>query len=256
MRGLFVLLLLANMGFLGWQLWSEPKDNGPKPYGGVTALNGGLTLLSELNEEQQPPSRKLVSAKSSAAQGEAPVELIEPEPRARLEGQPLRSGAEQSAETGAPICYQSEILDDRDEANNLQRKLSKAGIGESSHKVVQTKRVNYWVMLKPYSARAKAEEAADMLKKRKVKDFFIVRSGEYENAVSLGVFSSRERAEQRYKSITGLKLRLRKPVIEAIELPAKRYVVTFRVADGAVADGLSTLLDDPEGPVLKKTPCN
>ncbi|MFO7643396.1 MAG: hypothetical protein R6W95_03340, partial [Desulfosarcina sp.] len=42
-----------------------------------------------------------------------------------------------------------------------------------------------------------ADEAAAMLDGKSVKDFFIVRSGEYENAVSLGVFSGPERARSR-----------------------------------------------------------
>ena len=111
-------------------------------------------------------------------------------------------------------------------------------------------------MLKAYKNKTKANEAAEILKQKRVKDFFIVRTGRYENAVSLGVYSTKERAEKRYKEISGLKLRLRKPVIEAIELPAKRLIVSFRLGDGVVPEGLEHMLGSSKEPQWQKKSCN
>ena len=60
--------------------------------------------------------------------------------------------------------------------------------------------VDYWVLLGPYSGQ---EQASDMLRelKRKKIDSYLIRKGEMENTISLGVFSEESRAERHAKSM-------------------------------------------------------
>ena len=249
MRGFFVLLLITNLLFVGWQIGFEPESEDPPPYGGMALANDGLYLLSELDEEKRPPQRTFIPLEDKSTETPAPeVELIAAETV-------VEPSVAVTLST-TTLCYQSSPLVTLKEAKALQESLVKLGIEDSRRETIQTHKVNYWVMLKPYKSLDKANEAADILKKQRVKDFFIVRSGSYENAVSLGVFSTKERAEKRYKQIAGLKLRLRKPVIEALELPAKRLVVRFELEVTPAPEGLSTLLDSSKKSHLKKILCN
>ena len=55
----------------------------------------------------------------------------------------------------------------------------------------------FWVLLPPYPTRAEAEKTVDQLSEAGVGDTYIVPNGESANAVSLGIYARRERAEQR-----------------------------------------------------------
>lgn len=55
----------------------------------------------------------------------------------------------------------------------------------------------FWVLLPPYSTRAEVEKTVDQLSEAGVGDTYIVPNGESANAVSLGIYARRERAEQR-----------------------------------------------------------
>lgn len=252
MRGFFFLLLLTNVGLFAWQYWLalENATPPPAPYAGIALKSEGLKLISELSQEQRPAQRApLTIDERGERRPAAGVEQIEARSSPASEAPTLVE-----AGTGNK-CFQSSLLADLDEAKRLQARIGKLGIKESQRRTVETTKVNYWVKLNPYDSRAKAREAAEILRKNRIKDIFIVRSGRHENAVSLGVFSTRERAEQRYKEITGIKARLRKPVIEALELPAKRLVVEFNLPQGEVPEGFDALLDSSKQPHLKKISC-
>ncbi|MEN8168595.1 MAG: SPOR domain-containing protein [Pseudomonadota bacterium] len=249
MRGFFFLLLLTNVLFMGWKVWLAPESEEHFPYGGTLPVNQGLQLLSELDEGKAPPHRKLISVEQKKPLVPA-VELTTPK-----QSEDVNMAASDTPPTSV-ICYQSSLLATVSDAKSLQQLLAKRGIKQSKRETVETNKANYWLMLKPYKSRAKANEAGEILKKKRVKDFFIVRSGSYENAVSLGVFSTHERAEQRYKEIVSLKARLRKPVIEAIELPAKRMLVKFRLDNENLPKGLLPMLDTSKQPHFTKTSCN
>ena len=249
MGGFFLLLVVTNLAFLGWQFWGGAEEVELVPHGVVGMQSRGLPLLSELADAEHPPQRETITVESK--RDSAPVvEMIEVESRPAPE---LSAAAEATDALG---CYQSSHLSDLVAAKAFQAEISNYGVQDSQRKTVETTKVNYWVKLPPYDSRKKATEAAEILRDNRVKDFFIVRSGRHENAVSLGVFSSRERAEQRYSEITKLRARLRKPVIEAMELPAKRIVVEFVLAQSEITEGLRNLLDSTKQPHLKKIACN
>jgi hypothetical protein len=252
MRGFFVLLLITNLLFLGWQFWLAPENGVLAPEGSLSVSRGGLTLLAELDGGRMPPVRTLQAVEDTHAQTTAsPVELIAAEDKVE------EVATEQAPATLVSVfCYQSTQLETLADAKSLQQTLAKMGINATKRETVQTQKTNYWVMLAADKDPAKVNAVIDTLKQKHVKDFFVVRSGRYENAISLGVYSTRERAELRYKEIRGLKSRLPKPEIEALELPTKRLVVSFQLDSSAIPEGMALLLDASKEPHLKKISCN
>ncbi len=251
MRGFFLLLLITNLSFIAWQLWSNNTVAVPHPYGEVALRNEGLTLLSEINQDERPGQRNLVSIDEKPMVSEVTTGEL-----ARPVVDEAQTTSNMSTDSSLAVCYKSSMFSNLDEAKAFQATLGKLGIEVSQRKAVETTKINYWVMLKPYQNRVKANEAADLLRKKRVRDFFIIPSGRYENAVSLGVFSTRERAEQRQQEISELKIRLRKPVVEALELPTKHLIVLFKLAPGVKHDGLDELLNRGKEPYLEKIRCN
>lgn len=258
MRGLFLLLLLTNMAALVWQFTLHEGGAGAARTPGMAPSTGeGLTLLSELAQEQQPALRDGADVEVEA------VEMQHEEPRETSstgrgvagthEG--VLEDKEDAKDTAGAVCLSVEGIDSETAVKQLLRAVEKSGAVLLEQGEKQGTNTNYWVMLPPYPNRAKADEAAAMLDGKSVKDFFIVRSGEYENAVSLGVFSGPDRARSRAEQIVALKLRLRKPKIETIKLPAKQYFVRFKVEDTVKADSAVTLLEELDYPPARKVIC-
>jgi hypothetical protein len=55
--------------------------------------------------------------------------------------------------------------------------------------------MGHWVYLSPFPTRAEAEGAVEKLRAQGVQDLYIEAGGDDENAVSLGLYSDRQRAE-------------------------------------------------------------
>jgi hypothetical protein len=251
MRGFFVSLLITNLLFLGWQLWLPPEGEMSVSDSSLSVANDGLTLLVELEEGRMPPVRKLQTVEDTRAQLKEPqFELIAVEKKL----DEVATGPAPATITS--YCYQSTLFESLADAKLLQQSLVAMGISATERETVQTQKTNYWVMLAADKDPARINAMVDTLKQKRVQDFFVVQSGRYENAISLGVYSTRERAEQRYKEISALNSRIPKPVIEALELPAKRLMVTFQLDASDIPESMTSLLDASKEPHLQKISCN
>lgn len=249
MRGFFLLLVLTNILFLGWQFWGVTEESGDQPGRDVAMGAGGLQLLSELDRVAYPAQRAhAIITDTTNAMTSTQVQLMTP-------AQAVADGETSESHDTAAVCYRSAPMASLEEASRLQRQLASLGVDEVKRVTVQARKTNYWVILKAYENLDKANEAAAILKANRIRDFFIVRTGQYENAISLGVFSTLERAKLRYEEIAALKVRLRKPQIEQLDLPAKQLIVEFRLEKGRESAGLSTLLSDSTGVAAQKIPC-
>lgn len=199
MRGLFLLLLLSNLVYLVVQFASGTSDTDTDPYRGVTFEKKGLTLLSELPPEKRPALRE----------GVKPEPGLAPWPEEEAPAKESETAAADTAAKAEVHCMRVGGIRNETQLKSLRQSLRKLGAegflkgGEAG--TAANANNKFWVMLPPYPDLNKATEAAATLKSMKIKDFFVVRSGEYANAVSLGVFSTRENAERRKAQITALK---------------------------------------------------
>ncbi len=254
-------MLLTNLAFIAWQYFHAEGDQQEVDiYHGISMVNEGLTLLGELPPEKQPALRETADG-DEAAEKTVGNEAVQTSVAG--DGKTMTAKAQDLGESpvqtrppaGEVVCLRIGDIDGRPALDQLLKLLQANGATEIENGEMQVKRTNYWVMLPPYPNRAKADEAAAILSARRVKDFFIVRSGEYQNAVSLGVFSTHDRAKKRYDQIVGLKSRLRRPKIEAIELPAKRYYVSYRMDAAASRATLERRLTEMKYPSTEEINC-
>jgi hypothetical protein len=238
MRGFFFLLLLTNVALGAWQYHLQRSGSeGVDIYRGIAMVSNGLTLLSEVPAGEGPALRNAEEGEATGQGGAQP----EPQPKLAEAGEvgaKQPAAAEAMMKKAGRICYRIAGIEERQQLDALIDRLRESGASAIEQQQQQVSQTNYWVVLPAYASRKKANEAAEILTAKRVKDFFIVRSGEHENAVSLGVFSTRERAERRYEQIIGLKARLRRPRIEALELPGKRYTISYELGKGAAQRGI------------------
>lgn len=233
MRGFFLLLLLTNVATFAWQFYTAGGEhNVTDVYRDIAIVNNGLTLISELPEGQRPALRE-PEADEPTAEGALQTQ----EPAAEIAAQsPTTSEGPQGS---SARCYRLGEITDKTSAKALVKWLKNNGAESIKQQQQQGKRVTYWVILPAYANRKKANEAAEILSNQRIRDFFIVRNGEHENAISLGVFSTRERAERRYQEIVNLKARLRKPRITTVERSVLHYLVTFQLTSSEQKKALS-----------------
>ncbi len=237
-RAIFFVLLLANVSVYAWYHWYVASSSAALQ---PSAPPGGkpLQLVSELT----PAERK------SVAQN-APAEATAPAVAAITHAAP-------AAVTGAATaqaCVSYGPFPSADASGQGMARLKTAGLTPSQRTVPGKAKLGYWVFLPPFSSRREADAAADLLRKKNVKDIYVVADEANRNAVSLGVFSQKDGAIQREKDIRKLGL---KPQMAERFRDEPRYWIDTKGSDSAMpgADSFKDLAADSAPIVRASTAC-
>lgn len=247
MRSFFFLLLVTNIAFFGWQMSQERDEPDQKA---MVLSNNGLTLLAELPPEQRPPLRQ--------GAGEMPASSMKAEENVTTSPPGAEEASPDTLIAVTPqerICRRISGVNKSALARQLQENLKQAGATSLKQGSEQVQITNYWVILSPYPNRKEAAEAAAVLSQKRIKDFYVIRSGEQKNAISLGVFSTREHAQARQRQIVGLNTRLPRPEIRTKELPGQAYWIEYEVHDSSQQTAVETLLREFGVDTVEELPC-
>jgi hypothetical protein len=109
-----------------------------------------------------------------------------------------------AAATPAPHCMSLGPFLDLAETAEAAARLRERGHLPSQRLADSPLWVGYWVSLAPFPTRDEAVAAVEKLRARGVADLYVEPNGEDANAVSLGLYSDRERAEAVASTIRGL----------------------------------------------------
>jgi hypothetical protein len=183
-RALFLTLLLANIVILAWSRWYAAPDSVSQT--AATPLAGKpLELATELT----PAQRKdlATSEAASAASGTAPV--VAP------------SAATGALAANAVACAAYGPFASDDVVQLAAGRLKPLGLDVTDHLVPGKSKLGYWVYLPPFGSKREADAAAALLKKRGVKDIYVVTDEANRNAISLGVFTQKSGAQDRQKEM-------------------------------------------------------
>lgn len=200
MRILLMVLLLANLGFFAWQQWYDPS-RADLPRGEIDAgMGSGLRLVGErvavesadvaAVEAEQPDTADAESAEPAITESE---DLAADAP---AESPPLES----PAPTGE-VCATLGPFERLDVAQVAEDRLESLGSAAAVRESGGQIRSGFWVYLPPYASRSEAKRVEDELRGKNVSDLFIVTGSDQRNAISLGLFSTPERADQRAAEI-------------------------------------------------------
>ena len=239
-RILFLLLLLANLGLFAWaKLYVVPggADLAPSPPPGGQPLK----LMSELSAAER---KDLATVTTLPAPDTAPAAATHA----------AAAPATGAAALAAQACVSYGPFPSADAAGQGMTRLKGAGLSVSQRTVPGKAKLGYWVYLPPFGSRKEADAASDMLKKRGVKDIYVVADEANRNAVSLGVFSQKDGAIQREKEIK--KMGFKSQMAERFREEA-RYWLDAKGADSALpgADTFKDLGDDSTPIVRATTAC-
>lgn len=187
MRYLLILLLLVNVLLFGWMamhpVTEEAKVLPPVPPDIVQ-----LRLLSEKQLAGSTPDEKpVVQEIATVNEGQEPLEI-------------------------ARSCYTLGPMLSKKALEKLRSRLEEQGYSVQTRSIEQQETAGYWVYLAPYENRKQALEIAAELARKGIKDYYVVTDKEYRNAVSLGLFSDKGRANRRMAHIRTLGYQPRKMV--------------------------------------------
>jgi len=216
MRFLLIFLILLNGLYAGWQYLDPVKSTSQIP-----PLPANLQTLELLDEQR-------------TVEG-APAESVDSPPGDEEQAK----GADESArlaqnESG---CYTLGPFKDKNILQQVKESLAEHASQIAERKLKQSEKHRYWVYIPALPGRKQARAMAKQLREHKIKDFYIVLSGENKNSISLGHFREPGHANRRLETMDKLGL---KAEIKVIYRDYDIYWLDYRLDEKAVQDGFST----------------
>ena len=227
MKWVFIILLLGNVVYLGWEIDQDSQTERANVIAAVPVPVGTpkLELLVELKD--LPEKRELmklderISVDSFNSEPVLPIEL-NPNTEKMMDtllpsassditldenlvvediGQPDKRVVNPGSGPEKKVCYTYGPIPDFKEATLLSDWLNTRSINHVQRKTNKQGKQLFWVYLAPQESRALAEAAMRDLKKKGVRDLRLIRGGDLLNAISLGLFSSQASVNRRLNEI-------------------------------------------------------
>jgi hypothetical protein len=218
-RAIALLLVLVNLGFLAWQFWlvPEPELTPPLPESlpPLVLVTEAEVLVAQAGDDSAP-ALTTPDDQASARSDDAVESVTDAEPddtTGPIEGDPIGATTEPGVTTGtseevAPagspprtepemVCRSVGPFTSQVESRRAAAMLAETGRVPLQRVTEGEVWLGYWVYLAPFESAEAAEEVAQNLARSLVDDFYIIRTGDMANAISLGVYSQTDGAEER-----------------------------------------------------------
>lgn len=118
------------------------------------------------------------------------------------------------------LCYSVGPFIKKSNSDKAQQSLQQDDFETKRIRLRDTSRKGFWVILPAAKSRKAAKKHIARLKEHKITDYFLVATGRYTNAVSLGVYSQKKLARRRVDDMIRLGF---VPRMESVALPRKVY---------------------------------
>ena len=184
MRALALLLIVANLGYLGWALLIDAPAE-PARVVATSDTSPRLVLASERVPEPTSNSTKK-------------------KPPVRVVAIPQAPTPEAALDAGKQKCVSVGPFQDLPTVARASAVLK--GVGFDSRQRLEQGElwVGHWVSISGFSTHDQAQTAIDKLKQKGVSDAYILPGGDPSNVISLGVFKEHERAQRRLNEAKSL----------------------------------------------------
>ncbi len=228
------LLLVINLLIPVWFLFISDKkpDNQDKILKNVKQL----VLLSERNnivkEEAHPVAEEAVSLDKAPSVPEENLLTPEPEQGETLaentqtweeyqQQEPAEEAALPSAiESELPeqpveekpaeiLCYTIGPFEQKKDKDFSQSQLARLAIDSKTRVILEKEISSYYLYIPPYKSRKAAMKTIAQLKKKKVRDFYLISKGDRKNAIALGLFSQEKHALRRFDTLKKLRFNVK-----------------------------------------------
>lgn len=219
MRVLFLLLVLANLGFAAWAAWYSTPQSPTRPLAGS---GPGIEMYAEAGEAE-------VTEADTASGG----------------GAPAASGLRVECISVGPLANRVDVED-------TARILSGNGF-DARQRVAQGEVwLGHWVYIDAIPTPGEAAGIVELLAENGITEAYVIADGNDGSIVSLGVFSQQDRARQRFADAEALGL---SPVVADRSQPGEVFWLDVTARDRAeFAPGEIATLDI--SPALQLESCS
>jgi len=226
MKWLFILLLLGNVFYFGWELDRQTRVSIINSTTAIPIPKGTeeLKLLSELEEpppliasrpatiptgarqDQEPDAGNEYAASPAGMEDAGGIAEQQDTGMQLLTSLPGVNVAELSKELekSETLCFSYGPMDDAEESEKLESWFQTRHISVNHRQTDEKGRQLFWIYLTPRNNRENAVAAIKDLKNRGVTDLRLISSGELVNAISLGLFSTQASVNRRLREIADM----------------------------------------------------
>jgi len=239
MRWFVLVLLILNVLYLGWEIDRDTKMTFSSHSPALKAPPGTRQLqkLDELTEEPELRSNaSRIEFDQSLLPDEVENELIAELDERNISAEDLVTQLpgldihQPAGQPGEVSCFSFGPIPDQANALALNDWFASRGVGvRLTDKISDTKKI-FWIYLAPQDGRTRAMQVIRDLKDRGIKDYRLINKGELNNAISLGLFSSQLRVNQRLRE---LRSEGYKPVVVPYNDVHQVYTVAVRLQVGS-----------------------
>ncbi|SMC28584.1 Sporulation related domain-containing protein [Andreprevotia lacus DSM 23236] len=205
MKWLFFILLVANLLFFGYTHVAPHAQPGRTVSKEMNASQVHIVNVASTPAPSATPAPAVADTpeptpapSGKPAATSPPVPTQKPEPTPKPTSKPAPSPEPQAQATGDVCVRWTGITGDQ--ANLARDKLRQLGLTAQENTAAQN--AKFWVYVPPLNdietARKKAQQFAEL----GVDDYFVVNNGsKWQNAISLGIFSTQEAADRRLNDL-------------------------------------------------------
>lgn len=237
MKILFWIILSANIIFFAVMQWGGALTTDEQAVQAQPALHE--EQISLLNTPQSSPVATLPVSAPAATPVAVPV-------------QPAAKPVQIMVKTDTQ-CFEWGDFSGTDLARATAA-LSALQLGDKLSQRQIEYNIGYWVYIPPIKDKAALAKKIAQLKARGVKEYFVVsEAGPWQNAISLGVFKSREAAQNFFDELRAREVRSAQVGERASKLKATIFVLNG--VDAVTGTGLAEMQKNFAGSELKKLPC-
>ncbi|HEX5337028.1 MAG TPA: SPOR domain-containing protein [Gallionella sp.] len=199
-------------------------------------------------EAPQPASAVAVAAAESAP-APAPVLALTP----ALAPAAVSAPAPAPAPSKPAVCMEWGDLSGRD-LTRAHNALSALHLGDKLSQRQVEHNIGYWVYIPPLKDKESVNQKIEQLKARGIEEYFVVQdAGQWQGAISLGVFKTRDAAQAFRESLIAKDVRSAQVGERASKLKATVFVLTG--LDAATGNKVSAIQKDYSGTELKRVSC-
>ncbi|MFH2134585.1 MAG: SPOR domain-containing protein [Pseudomonadota bacterium] len=239
-------LLLANALLFSWIRWGGMLTADPDALAAQAELHADkVVLLNEVPSADTAPSSPVVVSEPAPAAAST-VEAAEPAPAPRL-----------SDELSNPPKIRQCLFWGEFSGSGLadaRKKLSALDLGTR----LQTRTIEhasgFWVYMPPLRNQAAVRRKIGQLKALGVNDYFVVQEGEWQRAISLGVFRTEQAAENFLASLRKQGVRTAKVGERKSKLRFTQFVISD--AEAQIESKVRGFLKEFPDSELKMSDCN
>lgn len=227
MRLFFLFLLIVNGLFALW-IYSQPQ----KQAASLPPLPAGMAAIELLHPAAVEPMPSPANDPSDEEMPAVPVaeKVVSEQPR----------------------CYTLGPFADQADADSVRRELEELADRVALRKRAEREVHRYWIYIPSLGSRTQAIEVSKSLARNNIKDYYIVRSGDNNNAISLGHFREKKHADRRIRLLESLGFEVNK---EQIYRQYDLFWLDFRLAASRSLEPVNALASGTEGVARLERSC-